>query len=288
MTGKRFLLEEKVKEAILEAQNKVIMVLGASDTGKTTLVEDLLGLLLEEFSVGVIDTDLGQSHIGPPTTIAWAIFQKKFEDWKKAIVKNFYFVGATSPAGSLLPTITGAKLTSDMAREEADKVIVDTTGMIGGGVGKILKVCKIELIKPEVILALQKEDELEHILRNFAGMNTPLIFRLPVPSSINQKAYEQRMSYRERKFKDYFNKSQEIALSLNKLGWKNMPSKDYLYQRLVCLKNREGRNLALGIIDEIDEEKGEIYVYTPIDKTEEVTNIIPGKIRITREGKEIY
>jgi len=40
MLRERFLLEKKVKEAILESQNKVIMVLGASDTGKTTLIED--------------------------------------------------------------------------------------------------------------------------------------------------------------------------------------------------------------------------------------------------------
>ncbi len=288
MIRERFLLEEKVKEAILESQNKVIMVLGASDTGKTTLIEDLLSLLLEKYTVGVVDADLGQSHIGPPTAIAWAIFQKRFEGWKKAPVKDFYFVGATSPAGCLLPTITGAKLMSDMAGQVTEKVIVDTTGMIGGGAGNILKICKIELIQPQVILALQKEDELEPILGNFARMSTPLIFRLPVPSSVSQKVYEQRTSYRERKFRDYFNPSQKVALSLDKLGLKNIPSEDYLYHRLVCLKNKEGKNLALGIIDEIDEEKRKISVYTPLDKAEEIISIIPGKIRITLEGKEIY
>jgi len=283
----RFFLEGKVKEALLEAKNKVVMVLGASDTGKTTLIENLLIFLLEKFSVGVVDTDLGQSHIGPPTTIAWAIFQKRFEGWKKAIVKNFYFVGVTSPAGYLLPTITGAKLISDIAKEKTDKVVVDTTGMVGGGAGKVLKICKIELIQPQVILALQKEDELEHILRNFARMSTPLIFRLPVPSSISQKVYKQRVSYRERKFRDYFKKSQRITLSLDKLGLKN-PSEDYLSHRLVCLRNSKGENLALGIIDGVDEEKRKMSVYTPLDRTGEVIDIVLGKVRITLEGKEIY
>lgn len=288
MAREKFLLGEKVKEAILESQNKVIMVLGASDTGKTTLIEDLLGFLLEKFTVGVVDADLGQSHIGPPTTIAWAIFQKRFEGWKKAIVKDFYFVGATSPAGYLLPTITGAKLMSDTAGQEAEKVIVDTTGMIGRGAGKILKICKIELIQPHIILALQKEDELEPILRNFARMSIPLIFRLPVPSSVSQKVYEQRVSYRERRFRNYFNRAQKIVLSLDKLGLKNVPSEDYLYHRLVCLKDKERKNLALGIIDEVDEEKRKISVYTSLDKANEIISIIPGKIRMTLEGKEIY
>lgn len=287
MIEERFFLEGKVKEALLEPKNKVVMVLGASDTGKTTLIENLLTFLLEKFSVGVVDTDLGQSHIGPPTTIAWAVFQKRFEGWKKAIVKNFYFVGTTSPAGCLLPTITGAKLISDIAKEKTDKVVVDTTGMVGGGAGKVLKICKIELIQPQVILALQKEDELEHILRNFARMITPLIFRLYVPSFIKQKVYQQRVSYRERKFRDYFKKSQRVTLSLDKLELRNI-SEDYLCYRLVCFRNRKGENLALGIIDEIDEKKKRISVYTPLDKTEEIMDLIPGKIKVTLEGKEIY
>lgn len=288
MAEGRFLLEKGVKEAILKPQNKIIMVLGASDTGKTTLVEDLLEFLLERFTVGVVDADLGQSHIGPPTTIAWALFQKKFEGWKKVPVKNFYFVGATSPAGSLLPTITAVKLMSDLAREEAEKVIVDTTGMIRGGAGRILKICKIELIQPHLLLVLQKEDEVEHILKNFVGMNIPLIFRVAVPLSINEKAYGQRANYRERKFRDYFSNCQRITLPMRKLALTNIPREEYLSHRLVCLKNREGRNLALGIVDEIDEEKRKMSVWTPLDRDEEVADIIPGKIRITLEGKEIY
>lgn len=77
MIRERFLLEKKVKEAILESQNKVIMVLGASDTGKTTLIEDLLGFLLEKYTVGVVDADLGQSHIGPSYYHSLGYFSEK-------------------------------------------------------------------------------------------------------------------------------------------------------------------------------------------------------------------
>lgn len=49
-----------------------VLVLGAADSGKTSLVE---ALARTECRAGkpvcVIDSDVGQSHIGPPTTVAW-------------------------------------------------------------------------------------------------------------------------------------------------------------------------------------------------------------------------
>ena len=37
-------LSERVREAILDISNKLIVVIGASDSGKTTLIEDILEL----------------------------------------------------------------------------------------------------------------------------------------------------------------------------------------------------------------------------------------------------
>jgi polynucleotide 5'-kinase involved in rRNA processing len=49
---------------------RIVLVLGARDTGKTTLVTYLAhALLADGGSVVVVDADLGQSEIGPPTTV---------------------------------------------------------------------------------------------------------------------------------------------------------------------------------------------------------------------------
>ena len=48
----------------------VVVVIGESDTGKTTLVTALANAAFARgFGVGIVDADLGQSEIGPPTTI---------------------------------------------------------------------------------------------------------------------------------------------------------------------------------------------------------------------------
>jgi polynucleotide 5'-hydroxyl-kinase GRC3/NOL9 len=287
MTEPRFILNPKIKEAVLEPQNRIIMVMGGSDTGKTTLIEDLLGLLLGAFRVGVVDADLGQSHVGPPTTIAWGGLEKKFEGWENLEVKDFYFVGATSPSGNLLPTITGVKIIHEKAARQVDKILLDTTGMIRGGPARVLKRCMTEIIQPQIILALQRTDELEHILTCFKGMTIPKIYRMKVPPSVRQKSYYERASYREQRFKAYFESAQSLVLAYDRIGIGGIVSEDYLHNRLICLRNREGKNLALGIVDGVDGRMRSISVYTPLDKEKKIGTVLWGKLRISLEGKEV-
>jgi len=268
----RFSLNEKVREKLLEPQNQVIMVIGGPDTGKTTLIEDLMNLLFDKFKVAVVDADVGQSHIGPPTTIAWGLLEGKFSGWRKIPVRDMYFVGTTSPFGNLLPMLTGTKIICDIAKQKAEKVIIDTTGMIKGGAGKVLKICKIDIVHPHLILALEKKDELEHIILAFKGMRTPLIFKVPVPSEVGQKPYIHRTGYRERKFRDYFKMRLESSL---------------LDNCLVSLRDREGRDLALGIIEEVDEKEKKLIIFTPLNTDREIGGVIRGELRITREGKQL-
>ena len=284
----RFSLNEKVREKLLEPQNQVIMVIGGPDTGKTTLIEDLMNLLFDKFKVAVVDADVGQSHIGPPTTIAWGLLEGKFSGWRKIPVRDMYFVGTTSPFGNLLPMLTGTKIICDIAKQKAEKVIIDTTGMIKGGAGKVLKICKIDIVHPHLILALEKKDELEHIILAFKGMRTPLIFKVPVPSEVGQKPYIHRTGYRERKFRDYFKDSHRITLSREKIGLRNMRLESSLLDNcLVSLRDREGRDLALGIIEEVDEKEKKLIIFTPLNTDREIGGVIRGELRITREGKQL-
>lgn len=282
----RFSLDEKVVETLLDPQNKVIMVIGGPDTGKTTLVEELASLFSAQFRVGVVDADIGQSHIGPPTTIAWAPLRGKFSGWEKIKCEDMYFVGTTSPSGNLLPVVTGTKIICDIARQKVDKVIIDTTGMIRGGAGKILKICKIEVVKPQVVLALEREDELSSILRAFKGMRTPLILRISISSKVSQKPYLHRVSYRRRKFREYFKDAQRIVLLRNKLGMRDIRPGESLHNRLISLKSEEGRDLALGIIDK-EEEGGQLSIYTPLDASRRIAAIVLGGVRVDLEGREL-
>jgi polynucleotide 5'-hydroxyl-kinase GRC3/NOL9 len=155
-----FIKDNKIVRELCNNRNRLIMVMGGSDTGKTTLV-----------------LDMGQSHIGPPTTIAWGRAGKKFQNWSDIAVKDFYFTGTLSPAGNLLPSVVGAKLITDRALSMCHKAVVDTTGLISDPVGRVLKQYKIELLSPDIIIALEKSGELDHILMSYRSIKSPRILR---------------------------------------------------------------------------------------------------------------
>jgi len=84
----------------LEALNGVLLVVGASDTGKTTFVRYLFQSLN---SLGrrcaLLDGDPGQSWLGPPTTLTLAYSVKLRENYQEANLVRHYFVGSTTPHG---------------------------------------------------------------------------------------------------------------------------------------------------------------------------------------------
>jgi len=282
---KEFLLPEEALRELLEGEVKTVMVLGASDSGKTTLVEKLVTLCAPRKKTAILDIDHGQSHIGPPTTVAWAMVKEKFEGWDKLEVVDFYFVGDTSPTSSLLPTVTGARIMWDQASKAAERIIVDTTGLIKGETGKVLKLHLIDLLKPQIIFALCREDELNHILAFFRGMRIPRVFKIPVPPQVNRKDFSQRRAYREMKFKSYFKRAREIEFVQEEIGISKALSPQSLNLRLVGLRDRNNQDIALGIIKEID--KGRVLIYSPLPNPENVGAVVLGRLRLTPEGKEL-
>ena len=51
----------------------VVLFIGDVDTGKTTLITYILNKLVKQgLKVGIIDADIGQSDVGPPTTIGYS------------------------------------------------------------------------------------------------------------------------------------------------------------------------------------------------------------------------
>lgn len=198
---------------------RVILVIGESDTGKTSFTTALASRLLAMgFTVSVVDADLGQSEIGPPTTIGLGRVVTPIERLGQAEVVGLYFIGATSPQGHLLPTAAGTKRMVEKAlRLGMDKVVVDTSGLIQGEVGRTLKQHKIDLIDPDLIICLQRGDECEHILRPYDLRTRPEILRLTSSMPVRKRSQEERRAYRERALQSYFRSAGSLSLDLSRI-----------------------------------------------------------------------
>ncbi len=119
-------------------------------------------------------------------------------------------------------------------------------------------------------------------------MRLPQIHRIPVPFGIIQKTYSDRSAYRERRFRDYFKSAKRISLSLDEMGLTNTKSEACPPHQLISLRDREGRDLGLGIVEEINPGNGKMSVYTPLEETEEIGGMVLGKLRVNLKGKQIY
>jgi polynucleotide 5'-hydroxyl-kinase GRC3/NOL9 len=201
------------------AAARVVLVIGEADTGKTSFTSFLAdSLLTRGLSVGVVDADLGQSDIGPPTTVGLGRMRRPVERLADAEVVGLYFVGSTSPQGHLLPTVLGTRLMVQKAlRLGFDRVIVDTSGLIQGEMGRLLKQHKIDLVEPDLVLCLQRNGECEHILRPYEAGTRPAILRLASSGATRRRSQEERRQHRERSLQAHLAGARSVALDLSRI-----------------------------------------------------------------------
>jgi polynucleotide 5'-hydroxyl-kinase GRC3/NOL9 len=144
-----------------------IFIMGAPDTGKTTFAAFLANQALEKgISVAVIDSDIGQSDIGPPSTIGLAFLRHTVRRISDIPADEFYFVGTTS-VQDVCDMVVGLTKLVEKAREKAELVIIDTCGYVQGDTGRRLKTLKLQSVNPDTVVALQRKEELYPILRSW-------------------------------------------------------------------------------------------------------------------------
>src|SRR5512136_3343455 len=95
----------------LEEEKGIAILLGATDTGKSTLAKFLIFNLCQRgLKVALVDADIGQSFLGPPTTIGLSLF-KSDPDWKLLLSPpEIFFVGSFTPEGYFPTFLKGVKI----------------------------------------------------------------------------------------------------------------------------------------------------------------------------------
>ncbi len=196
--------EQAISEII--AEPGVSMVIGAVDTGKTHFCTLLANAGIRAgIRTAIVDADVGQSEIGAPGTIGMAIVEAPFETMSDLTPNGLYFVGATSPMRHLVECVVGTKKMVDAALAEGGKlVVVDTTGLIDGEIGRKLKTYKADLVRPKYLVGIQKKREVECLLAPFAKSSDILTFKLSASELARRKPVEFRTARRQLKFYNHF------------------------------------------------------------------------------------
>ncbi|HEX8950068.1 MAG TPA: Clp1/GlmU family protein [Dissulfurispiraceae bacterium] len=280
-----FIRDHRIIEELLRPRCKLIMVIGRSDTGKTTLVEHLAGFLSQHTQLGIVDSDMGQSHIGPPTTIAWGRIKGVFKGWSEVEAEDFYFTGTTTPFGSLLPAVVGTRLIAGRALSSCRKVIVDTTGLVSGPAGRALKQFKIDAVSPDMILALEISHELDHILKAFQSGKRPKVRRIPVPAGVGVKSTPVRSRRRFDLIASYLRGAGtlEVPYEYAALRFMREPRGHDIAEiknRVISFRDEGNKDIALGVIDTLKLKEGKFLIRTPMRGDVKFSALVIGNAEI--------
>ena len=219
---------ERLARQVVQPQ-QIVLVIGATDVGKSTFCRFLIERgVTNGLKVGFVDADVGQSQIGPPTTVGLKIFTSNGSTENFEKIDNepdaLYFVGSISPERHLLQCVTGTRLMVDAAlKMGADFVVLDTTGYVEGDSAVVLKQHQIELIKPTHLICLHRSRELEAIVTAFESYDTIQTHRLVPHRSVTSKSDEYRRKYRKSSFAHYFSDCVEEMLSFNQIRGQRTP-----------------------------------------------------------------
>jgi len=194
------------------------IVIGKIDSGKSTFCKYLTNIWTASgIRVGYVDSDLGQSTIGPPTTVGLKIFNTPPNQHDYSNFFELHFVGNTSPEGFLLQTLHAVKKMADKSLQQGSQItLVDSTGFIDGPAARILKQYKIEMLRPPWIIALQAGDEMEHLLRGYEKMGWHVI-RLTCSKQVVTRSQAERQRYRNERYKAYFKSAKVVDCPIHKV-----------------------------------------------------------------------
>jgi polynucleotide 5'-kinase involved in rRNA processing len=148
------------------AEASTLMLLGTMDTGKTTMAHRVARHAASHGQVvGLVDADIDNSSIGPPTCVGLRLIRRPDDLDQMGTADALHFVGTTSPSRLVLQQVIATASMVETARAAgADLVIIDTNATVSGVAGETLKYHKMELCRPDRVVALQRGSEMEPLV----------------------------------------------------------------------------------------------------------------------------
>jgi polynucleotide 5'-kinase involved in rRNA processing len=174
--------------------------------------------------------------------------------------------------------VAGARRLLDRGLASFERMIVDTCGLVAGGFGGALKRRQIDALAPDVVVALQREAECEHILRSYG--DRPAIVRLRPRTGVRRRTATERRAHRERALDRYFARAREVSIDLSRVA-RGVMSAD-LEGVLVGLHDGAGETLGLGWIRGVDAAGGRLTICATV-AGDSVVSVTVGRTTYRRD-----
>jgi polynucleotide 5'-hydroxyl-kinase GRC3/NOL9 len=254
-----------------------VMVVGAADRGKSHLARYLAAQAGAR--AALVSADVGQPSVGVPACVGMAARRP----WRTA--DALWFVGDVSPVRHLLPIVVGTARLVERARcAGARLVVVDTSGLVDGPLGRLFKYHKAVAARATDVVVVEAEDELAPLRTVLAGVARVHTVR-PAPVARARDRDERRL-YRAARFRAHLRGATLLRFDARRAvgsAWTaraTAPS-----GTLVGLLDREGVCVRLGVVDEADARRIAVWA-RPVPRRA-VATLRLGTLAVTRRGDEV-
>ena len=202
------------KEILSMGKPLTIMVLGGIDSGKTSFCTFLVNeAVMKKWRTSVIDADLGQSDVGPPSTVGSNFVTELVKDLFEIDAQDAVFVGSTSPSGAINKVIEGLIQLKDKVIEAGvDFLVINTDGWVEGEEAVDYKIRLAEKAVSSAVVGIQRGNELFPILDALHGVKVIVI---DSPQMIQPRNREKRKVLRELSYKKYLKGAKMQSFSLS-------------------------------------------------------------------------
>ncbi|MGI0001845.1 MAG: Clp1/GlmU family protein, partial [Nitrososphaeraceae archaeon] len=210
---------------------KSILITGPTGSGKTSLSTYIINQAIRVgLRPAVIDADIGQGDLAPPSVIGCGIVKKQILDLREITTQYFAFVGDINPKGydrliarsvrRLLNKINTGK----EYRSEVNLVVINTDGYITGS-GLLGKIAIANKVHPDIIICLgEHTSELCMLIkaRKQSG-NAPCLLYAKSPFSTNpiiklkKERVQQRLNRFQRYISDFGKPGKITSINLGKI-----------------------------------------------------------------------
>jgi polynucleotide 5'-kinase involved in rRNA processing len=176
-----------------------------------------------------------------------------------------------------------ARLLNRALDDGAELVVVDTSGLVSGVYGQILKYHKVEMLQPDAVIGLQRGAELEPILGIIQRFFSCDVVALPVHPDIQPTSVDERAERREAAFREYFGGTLQrwrIKPTVFMPALPAMFEQSQLDRLLVGLSDGKGEYIGLGYL-EYSAEEDVLRLLSPVAEAPKALKL--GSVRVEED-----
>ncbi len=229
---------------VLKQEKKRIIIIGPSNSGKSTLSLYMANVFISHgLRPLLIDADVGQGDLAPPTCLGAAVMNFPEVDLWKVKTNFTTFIGGIQPVGYESKIISNISRQLDTSLKH-DLSIINTDGYIKGN-GLIHKIDLLKKIQPDCIIYLGGPNMDRNLMELFSHLPTNLKMNFMYGERqgvVNNRSLTERYAKRIKTFCKFLTKDKVVNMKLDLSRINYIYYRNRFFSEIKCLKGFESSN----------------------------------------------